>query len=128
MVHQDLDYIGREMAARQVQAHVISEALWAVIGWARRAGRRSISLLSRSLLAVGRSIACRWRRDQALREFASLDARTLKDVGLHRGDAWAVAQAYACGAVYRRGGEPFDAAGDGCRSLKASTEASRTDP
>ena len=36
-----------------------------------------------------------WRYSAALRELHALDARTLKDIGLHRGDLHAIADAYA---------------------------------
>src|SRR3954470_4412996 len=36
-----------------------------------------------------------WRHSAALRELHALDARTLKDIGLHRGDLPAIADGYA---------------------------------
>ena len=46
-----------------------------------------------------------WRYSAALRELHALDARTLKDIGLHRGDLHAIADAYARqGTVGRFGG------------------------
>jgi uncharacterized protein YjiS (DUF1127 family) len=41
-----------------------------------------------------------FRRRSALTELQALDGRTLKDLGLHRGQLWSVADAWACGVPY----------------------------
>jgi RimJ/RimL family protein N-acetyltransferase len=45
-----------------------------------------------------------WRYSAALRELHALDARTLKDLGLHRGDLRAIADAYAHRGIVGRFG------------------------
>ena len=45
-----------------------------------------------------------WRYSAALRELHALDARTLKDLGLHRGDLHGIADAYAHRGVVGRFG------------------------
>jgi uncharacterized protein YjiS (DUF1127 family) len=43
-----------------------------------------------------------WRHSAALRELHALDARTLKDIGLHRGDLPAIAHGYARRGIVAR--------------------------
>jgi ribosomal protein S18 acetylase RimI-like enzyme len=50
------------------------------------------------------TLMCSWRYRAALRELHNLDARTLKDIGLHRGDLRAVAYASARGGAFGRFG------------------------
>lgn len=45
-----------------------------------------------------------WRHSAALRELHALDARTLKDIGLHRGDLPAIADGYARRGIVGRFG------------------------
>ena len=107
MPRHHMSFTGGTSAARRIWPRATPPVLW-----------------KDRLLALGRSVACWWRRDQALRELASLDSRTLKDIGLRRGDIWAAAQAYACGTVYPRGREPVETTWHDCRCLSAA--AART--
>lgn len=94
----------------------LSQMLRKGAAWARAA------LLPRWLLALGRAAACRWRRNRALGELASIDPRILKDIGLRPGDIWTVAQAYACGAP-GSARELLRSAGADCRCASMGRKA-----
>ena len=55
-------------------------------------------------LRCWRRLQCSWRYSTALRELHALDSRTLKDVGLHRGDFHAIAYATARHGAFGRFG------------------------
>src|SRR3954454_10912660 len=71
----------------------------AVIGWAPfRFDRIASTVLTalRATLQFGwHRLQKAWRYSAALQELHALDARTLKDLGLHRGDLHGIADAYA---------------------------------
>lgn len=52
-------------------------------------------------------IARPFRRRSALTELQALDRRTLKDLGLHRGQLWFVADAWARGVAYHDPTSPY---------------------
>lgn len=112
---------------RPPQVQMASGILRNTPRWGRAACRSSRSLLPRPLLALGRFLVFRWRRSRALRELASLDSRVLKDIGLRRGDIWAIAEAYGCGIVYNNSKELLWSAEDlrRCSSAAKKTTASQ---
>jgi len=69
------------------------------IGWAPFRFDRIASTVSTALRAMLEGgfhrLRQAWRHSAALRELHALDARTLKDIGLHRGDLPAIADGYA---------------------------------
>ena len=75
-------------------AHTPVAAGWTPV---RSAGIASTVLTAvRAMLEGGfHRLRQAWRRSAALRELHTLDARTLKDIGLHHGDLPAVADGYA---------------------------------
>jgi uncharacterized protein YjiS (DUF1127 family) len=56
--------------------------------------------LWRMAVAAWGLLARPFRRRSALSELQALDGRTLKDLGLHRGQLWFVADAWARGVPY----------------------------
>ena len=78
------------------------------IGWApfRFDGIASTVLTAlRAMLEGGfHRLRQAWRHSAALRELHALDARTLKDIGLHRGDLPAIADGYARRGIVGRFG------------------------
>ena len=60
--------------------------------------------LTESLRAAWHRLRCSWRYSAALQELRALDARTLKDVGLNRGDLEAIAYATARRGAFGRFG------------------------
>lgn len=60
--------------------------------------------LKEALLRCWHRLQCSWRYSASLRELHALDARTLKDVGLHRGDFHAIAYSTARQGAFGRFG------------------------
>jgi uncharacterized protein YjiS (DUF1127 family)/GNAT superfamily N-acetyltransferase len=63
-----------------------------------------LAALKEALLRCWRRLECAWRYSASLRELHALDARTLKDVGLHRGDFHAIAYSTARQGAFGRFG------------------------
>ena len=82
----------------RLTAHHPAQAL-ADRGWAPLRSDRIIRTVLKApwgLLQAGwHRLQLAWRYSAALRELHALDARTLKDLGLHRGNLYAIADAYA---------------------------------
>ena len=84
-------------------AHALADSGWAPL----RSDRITRTVLKApwELLQVGwHRLQQAWRYSAALRELHALDARTLKDLGLHRGDLHAIADAYAHRGIVGRFG------------------------
>jgi GNAT superfamily N-acetyltransferase len=65
---------------------------------------RILAGLTEALGAAWHRLRCWWRHSAALQELQALDARTLKDVGLNRGDLEAIAYATARRGAFGRFG------------------------
>jgi len=65
---------------------------------------RWLTAVTESLCYWWQRLQCSWRYSAALQELQALDPRTLKDVGLHRGDLHAVAYATARRGTFGRFG------------------------
>jgi uncharacterized protein YjiS (DUF1127 family) len=77
------------------------------IGWAPFRFDRIATVLAALRTAIEggwQRLQQAWRYSAALRELHALDARTLKDLGLHRGDLHAIADGYAHRGVIGRFG------------------------
>jgi RimJ/RimL family protein N-acetyltransferase/uncharacterized protein YjiS (DUF1127 family) len=78
----------------QRAAHAPVEAGWAAL-WPDRIASTALKALRATFQVGWQRLQQAWRYSAALRELHALDARTLKDLGLHRGDLHAIADAYA---------------------------------
>jgi len=91
----------------RLTAHHPAQAL-ADRGWAPLRSDRIIRTVLKApwgLLQAGwHRLQLAWRYSAALRELHALDARTLKDLGLHRGNLYAIADAYAHRGIVGRFG------------------------
>ena len=63
-----------------------------------------LPVLKEALLRCWHGLQCSWRYSASLRQLHALDPRTLKDVGLHRGDFHAIAYATARQGAFGRFG------------------------
>jgi RimJ/RimL family protein N-acetyltransferase/uncharacterized protein YjiS (DUF1127 family) len=63
-----------------------------------------LATLKEALLRCWHRLQCSWRYSASLRELHALDSRTLKDVGLHRGDFHAIAYSTARQGAFGRFG------------------------
>jgi GNAT superfamily N-acetyltransferase len=63
-----------------------------------------LTALQEALVGCWRRLQCSWRYSASLRELHVLDPRTLKDLGLHRGDFHAIAYATARQRAFGRFG------------------------
>jgi hypothetical protein len=97
---RETNLVARLLPARLLQAQTLAAAiaraprlLWAAFRWIGRA----------ALVPFAALIRCR-RRRIALDELPGLSPRILKDTGLHRGELWFIADAYARSAPYDRDG------------------------
>lgn len=99
MDRRETDLVER-MSARQLQA----QALAAATANAPRLLRAGFRWIGHAALAPFAALV-RWcRRRIALDELHTLSPRILKDTGLHRGELWFIADAYARGVPYNRDG------------------------
>lgn len=78
-----------------------SESVSSILGRAVRELSAKTAKVANPLHFLWKPIIRHFRRRQALAELRGLDACTLKDVGLHRGEIWFIADAYARGVPYR---------------------------
>src|SRR5437773_12411688 len=65
---------------------------------------RILAGLTEVLRAAWHRLRCSWRYSVALQELQALDARTLKDIGVNRGDLEAIAYATARRGAFGRFG------------------------
>jgi uncharacterized protein YjiS (DUF1127 family) len=70
----------------------------------RTVTRVFLPAVKEALLRCWHRLQCSWRYSASLRELHALDARTLKDVGLHRGDFHAIAYSTARQGAFGRFG------------------------
>lgn len=86
--------------ARALRQELFTRYSLAFLKFTWRLTSGTVRLIFRRCLAAAQAVAITVRRRRALAELQRLDERTLKDIGLTRGDLPLVAESYARGFRY----------------------------